>query len=115
MSSKPKAAKLATAIEQNFREPSLQGLTRATRQSNTRTTFTAPSAVVVELRVLALRRGCTMNDLLLLAVSDLLASVGHSIGDCIASDIRQKIRSATMNEENSGIKDVNKSSSHSPS
>src|ERR1700756_528555 len=42
----------------------------------TRTTLSAPRQAIVGLRMLALRRHCTLNDLLLIAISDLLNTAG---------------------------------------
>ena len=73
---------LTAAIQANFARPVSSSNKQATKTpgsqaTKTRSTFSAPAEAIVALRILALRSGCTMNDLLLLAIDQLFNSVGE--------------------------------------
>lgn len=84
MSSRRRADQLAAAIRSNFEaRPAAPPAHPAIASDEVkRTTFSAPSAVIDELRHLALRRHCTMNALIRAAIEDLLKSIRH--GDEVA-------------------------------
>jgi hypothetical protein len=71
----------------------LDGRTAGAIQTEvTRTTLSAPRQAIVELRMLALRRNCTLNDLLLIAISDLLNTAGIACPVQVNERVRRTLK-----------------------
>lgn len=118
MVTKPKASELSAAIRMNFAGPAKRDPEAAEpSHEKKRTTFTAPGPLLVELRMLALRHRCTMNELILLAIGDLFASLGHRYSVPVPPEVRNKVRNFTAAESgSSATKVINNDNSHlSPS
>ncbi len=57
-----------------------------------RTTFSAPSGTIKELRLLALMFECDMNDLIQLSVARLLEELGHASHCTVDENLLQRIK-----------------------
>jgi hypothetical protein len=95
MSRRINAEAVAAAIQNNFastlRESGQLPSEDASPQGSTRSTFKSPSEAIIELRTLALQNGCTMNDVILIAISDLLTAAGRPCAIQVKPGLRDRI------------------------
>ncbi|MCK9920290.1 hypothetical protein MXD81_65290 [Microbacteriaceae bacterium K1510] len=102
ISKRSNAAALAAAIKSNFASTLGDRDRRAPGRDDaagwTRSTFKAPSDAIVVLRTVALYNGCTMNDLILIAIDDLLKAAGKPRAIAVNGDLRGRIIGAATNK-----------------
>lgn len=92
MSRRPSAASLAAAIRSNIGEARNGHPSDSNDQLGwKRTTFKAPSEAIIALRSLALHSGCTMNDLIMIAIGDFLEAAGKPCGLAVKAGLREQI------------------------
>jgi hypothetical protein len=102
MSKRPDAAAVAAAIKSNFANiPDVHDRRARGRDDMdgwTRSTFKAPRGAIVALRTIALSKGCTMNDLVLIAINDLLAAMGKPCPIAVKAVLRDRIMDRAANK-----------------
>src|ERR1700757_3098158 len=94
MSRRINAEAVAAAIQNNFASALRSGQLPSEDASPpgwTRSTFKALSETIVDLRTLALQNGCTMNDVILIAISDLLTAAGRPCAIQVKPGLRDRI------------------------
>ena len=94
MSKRINAAAVAAAIKTNFAATPSAGARHVIHSEArpwTRTTFKAPAESIIDLRSVALHNGCTMNDLVLLAIDHLLTAAGKSTVIPVQQDLWDRI------------------------
>ena len=98
MSKRSQARELASMIETNItgKMPAGDQIRHTTSEKIVRTTLSAPSSVVFELRQLALIDRCHMNDLILIAIGDFLRSVGRDREVPVNSAVRERINARRL-------------------
>jgi|NGEPerStandDraft_6_1074524.scaffolds.fasta_scaffold551946_1 hypothetical protein len=64
----------------------------AQQNETMRSTFSAPPEVIIQLRTLALQHRCTMNDLLLIGIDDLLRAAGKTCPMVVKENIRAQLK-----------------------
>jgi len=108
MSKQSQADRLAKAIRTN--SPADVAVRATDRPANAgemiRTTLSVPAAMHLSLRQLALIARCPMNDVLLLAVADLLKEAGRPCEALACEHLRQKLfsqRSSTPDRRSSSL------------
>jgi hypothetical protein len=108
MMSTRKVDALTAAIRANFAKPVSGNNKQTTKTASgqttmTRSTFSAPPEAIVALRILALRSGCTMNDLLLLAIDQLFNSVGEPCTIVVNDDLFDRIKTKVAGPKNGDV------------
>ncbi|MCK9917458.1 hypothetical protein MXD81_50795 [Microbacteriaceae bacterium K1510] len=102
MSKRPDAAAVAAAIKSNFASMPDVHDRRARGRDDldgwTRSTFKAPRDAIIALRTVALSNGCTMNDLVLIAINDLLAAMGNPCPIAVKAALRDRIMDRLANK-----------------
>jgi hypothetical protein len=105
MSKRIDQAALAAAIKTNFAATPTVGPHYASHGDArrwTRSTFKAPAEAIIALRSIALHNGCTMNDLLLVAIDRLLTAAGKSTAIPVQAELWERIMVKAADNDTTG-------------